>query len=237
MVLPHWVSCECFSVGNIIPAKASEYLYWLPVAGHLRRSPFLHAFWCHFLSCLWESFLPCTSFSFRVVHLIGYIEGKDALWKAYSSQRNLFWMQDDFASKHHYSVEFPNYELLLGGFMKTAYIWWWLLPCRTRLRSALMMSNAQFLFVARSYINIKRLRERQRGHGACIWCMTVNGQINVSSLARRKHTILLSLNLVFRLLLLILCESNHSQWEYCAWKELRLMMWLSDGVTYGYTTE
>lgn len=28
-----------------------------------------------------------------------------------------------------------------------------------------MMSNAQFLFVARSYINIKRLREREREWG------------------------------------------------------------------------
>lgn len=33
---------------------------------------------------------------------------------------------------------------------------------QNRQRSALMMSNAQILFVVRSYINIKRLRDRAR---------------------------------------------------------------------------
>lgn len=39
---------------------------------------------------------------------------------------------------------------------------------QNRQRSALLMSNAQFLFVARSYINIKRLRERWR---VVLWLM------------------------------------------------------------------
>lgn len=58
----------------------------------------------------------------------------------------------------------PNRSHCLEALWKRpqTYIWSWLLPCRTRQRSALMMSNAQFLFVARSYINIKMLSERER---------------------------------------------------------------------------
>lgn len=70
-------------------------------------------------------------------------------------------------------------------------------------RSALMMSNAQFLFVACSYINIKTLRlEEGEWHLMCDW------QWTDSCLAQSKSTMPLGLKLGDSYLLLLLFNSS-----------------------------
>jgi len=98
------------------------------------------------------------------------------------------------------------------------YIWSRLLPCRTsRQRSALMMSNAHFLFVAHSYINIKRLRERERKRereriAFDLWLSMDRLMRTASHQEKEKNTIPMSLKLGdSRLLLLLLKASFASQ--------------------------
>lgn len=108
-------------------------------------------------------------------------------WRGYWSETQLFYML------------VRNFLWFFGSFTHTTSDLYMIMTVamQNRQRSALMMSNAQFLFVARSCINIKRLRDRdrERDRGACVWYRTVNRQINVSSLTPRKNTMPVGLNL------------------------------------------
>lgn len=108
-------------------------------------------------------------------------------WRGYWSETQLFYML------------VRNFLWFFGSFTHTTSDLYMIttVAMQNRQRSALMMSNAQFLFVARSCINIKRLRDRdrERDRGACVWYRTVNRQINVSSLTPRKNTMPVGLNL------------------------------------------